>query len=278
MALFGRRKPGFSDEVELKPSEIPGEFSDAIDPALHKLDNPKAEKIDMQKRAESVMAAMAAKEVGEAAIETDDTPNIIEYLETLPDVEDPFTPTEPSSEGNQADEAEEIKLPGQVLAAFVRERSRAAQLTPLSPLREEDEDIDKMLEQMRSLSDCEDIASIKGEKDEYLYASTIMATNYAMIAAFIEEKDLPRTIAEMVRFNCKLYPAPTPLYYFTRHPYSYTMPQIDRAVSEISRREEYADIKQLVTFNGITYLHSTQTMSERYAASLADSAERGEDD
>ena len=35
MALFGRRKPGFSKEVELKPGEIPGEFSDALDPAVN---------------------------------------------------------------------------------------------------------------------------------------------------------------------------------------------------------------------------------------------------
>ena len=48
MALFGRRKPGFSKEVELKPSEIPGEFSDALDPAVNKeLDNPKVEKINL---------------------------------------------------------------------------------------------------------------------------------------------------------------------------------------------------------------------------------------
>ena len=34
MALFGRRKPGFSKEVEMKPSEIPGEFSDALTSAF----------------------------------------------------------------------------------------------------------------------------------------------------------------------------------------------------------------------------------------------------
>ena len=52
MALFGRRKPGFSKEVELKPSEIPGEFSDALDPAVNKeLDNPKLEKREMQQQA-----------------------------------------------------------------------------------------------------------------------------------------------------------------------------------------------------------------------------------
>ena len=52
MALFGRRKPGFSREVELKPSEIPGEFSDALDPAVNKeLDNPKLEKREIQAKA-----------------------------------------------------------------------------------------------------------------------------------------------------------------------------------------------------------------------------------
>ena len=36
MALFGRRKPGFSKEVKLNPDEIPGEFSDALDPAVNR--------------------------------------------------------------------------------------------------------------------------------------------------------------------------------------------------------------------------------------------------
>ena len=61
MALFGRRKPGFSKEVTLKPSEIPGEFSDALDPAVNKaLDNPKLEKVELQEAAAKVMAGTAA--------------------------------------------------------------------------------------------------------------------------------------------------------------------------------------------------------------------------
>ena len=36
MALFGRRKPGFAKDVSMKPSEIPGEFSDALDPAMQR--------------------------------------------------------------------------------------------------------------------------------------------------------------------------------------------------------------------------------------------------
>ena len=76
MALFGRRKPGFSKEVELKPSEIPGEFSDALDPAVKKeLDNPKTEKREMQEAAESVIAVT-------------EKPDIFDYMQSLPEVED----------------------------------------------------------------------------------------------------------------------------------------------------------------------------------------------
>ena len=68
MALFGRRKPGFSKEVELKPSEIPGEFSDALDPAVNKeLDNPKLEKKELQEAAESVLNGQEPK-IGRAHV------------------------------------------------------------------------------------------------------------------------------------------------------------------------------------------------------------------
>lgn len=83
MALFGRRKPGFSKEVELKPKEIPGEFSDALDPAVNKdLDNPKAEKLEYQHNAERVMNGEEAPAA--------EKPDLLDYLESLPDVEDPF--------------------------------------------------------------------------------------------------------------------------------------------------------------------------------------------
>ncbi|MBR4537938.1 MAG: hypothetical protein IKO52_03730 [Clostridia bacterium] len=74
MALFGRRKPGFSKEVELKPSEIPGEFSDALDPAVNKeLDNPKLEKREMQQQAMDAM--------GDAQPEAPaEKPDIFDYM------------------------------------------------------------------------------------------------------------------------------------------------------------------------------------------------------
>ena len=65
---------------------------------------------------------------------------------------------------------------------------------------------------------------------------------YAMIAMLVYEKDIPYTIAHMVRFNCKTYPAPSPVEYFTRHPFSYTKPQLDHAIHMIQQKEAYKDI------------------------------------
>ena len=44
--LFGRRKPGFAKEVELRPEDISDEFSDRNDPARQD-QNPKFEKKEM---------------------------------------------------------------------------------------------------------------------------------------------------------------------------------------------------------------------------------------
>ena len=86
MALFGRRQPGFSKEVELKPSEIPGEFSDALDPAVNReLDNPKTEKHEKQEAAENVISGA-------------EKPDIFDYMQSLPEVEDPFPPSAPEPE------------------------------------------------------------------------------------------------------------------------------------------------------------------------------------
>ena len=60
MSLFGRRKPGFSKEVELRPEDITDEFSDRNDPAMSRNSNPKEEKAEMAARAQAVMDGAAA--------------------------------------------------------------------------------------------------------------------------------------------------------------------------------------------------------------------------
>lgn len=269
--LFGRRKPGFSKEVELRPEDISDEFSDRNDPARQDA-NPKHEKNEMAARAQAVMDGTAQS--GETQ-----KVDLFDYLDSLPEEEDPFTPSENPmiKDPNEEEELVERK-PGEMLAEYIRERTRSVNLTPKKPLAEEEPQLEAMLEEMRSLESCQDIKSVVGEKDEYFYSIDIMAKNYAMIAMLVYEKDLPRTLATMTRHNCKVYPSPTPLYYFTRHPFSYTKQQLDFALKKLLENEAYKDVKTLTTWNGVTYLYSEDVMTRKYAQALADDGETTEAD
>lgn len=104
MALFGRRKPGFSKEVTLKPEDISDEFSDRNDPAMMRNSNPKTEKAEMAARAQAVMDGTAKpareesdvssipEDLAQAAAARGETVDLFDYLDSLPDVEDPFPP------------------------------------------------------------------------------------------------------------------------------------------------------------------------------------------
>ena len=266
--LFGRRRPGFAKEVELRPEDIEGEFSDRNDPARQD-QNPKFEKNDMAAQAQAVIDGTAKP--------TDEKVDLFEYMDSLPEENDPFTPSEnPMIEDPNA-EPEMVELkPGEMLAEYIRERTRGVNLTPRKELAKEEPLLDEMIAEMQSLENCQDIRSVVGEKDEYFYSIEYMAKNYAMIAMLVYEKDLPRTLATMTRHNCKVYPSPTPLYYFTRHPFSYTKPQLDLALTQLQRRGEFADIKTLTTWNGILYLYAENIMTRKYAQALADDAETSE--
>lgn len=286
MALFGRRKPGFSKEVELKPEDISGEFSDRNDPAMVRNANPKMEKAEMAARAQAVMdgtakpateaaAASAPEDLAQAAAARGETVDLFEYLDSLPEVADPFPPSEPDPES--APEPE--RKPAEMLAEYIRERTKAVSLTGRKSLAKEEPHLDEMLEELRGLESCKDICTVKGNKDEYFYSDEHMAHNYARIAMLVLEKDIPLTIAEMVRFNCKTYPSPTPLSYFERHPYYYTEPQLKHALTMLSRNPDYSDVKTFVTENNhVTYLYSEKHMSFKYARALAEGVESGEAD
>ena len=280
MSLFGRRKPGFSKEVELRPEDISDEFSDRNDPAVQRDDNPKQEKAEYAARSQAVMdgtAAAGAAGAPEAAQQDDQegkTVDLFDYMDSLPDVEDPFPPSEPEPDPEPQPE----RKPGEVLAEYIRQRSGAAQLTPRKALEAEELQLEEMLEEMHSLESCADIRSVQGSKDEYFYSDEIMANNYAMIAMLVLEKNIARTVAHMVRFNCKTYPSPTPLYHFMRSPYGYTKPQLEQALRVLKADKDTQDIKTVEAFNGVLYMYSSDIMSERYAKALADGNETEEGD
>ena len=280
MSLFGRRKPGFSKEVELRPEDISDEFSDRNDPAMQRNDNPKQEKAEYAARAQAVMDGMAAAgaaSVPEAAQQDDQegkTVDLFDYMDSLPDVEDPFPPSEPEPEPEPQPE----RKPGELLADYIRSRSTVAQLTPRKALEAEEPQLEEMLAEIHSLESCADIKSVQGSKDEYFSSDEIMANNYAMIAMLVLEKNLARTVAHMVRFNCKTYPSPTPLYHFMRSPYNYTKTQLEQALRVLKADKDTQDIRTVESFNGVLYMYSTDIMSERYAKALADGNETEEGD
>lgn len=237
--LFGRRKPGFATEEE--NPELVSEYNED-------------------------------RAIAKQQAESEEKPDLMAYLETLPDVEDPYA--EAIAAAPQPEEKEKTKA--ELLADFIRQRSAGAMLTAYAALAAEEEELSALLEEMRGTESCVDIVSVQGDKDVYYYSNANMSDNYARIAMLVEEKNLPKTIAEMVRFSCKTYPSPTPVDYFTLHPYFYTMPQIQRAIDQFARHEEYADMATIVTGNNITYLYSKDIMSEKYAKALAEGAEYGE--
>jgi len=234
--LFGPRKSGFAKEEVVTDLE-----TEVREPMPDKAPPPRI--------------------VGEAP--APEPPDLLDLLE-IPE-EDPGAPA-PVEEKTRA----------QLLADFIRERSMGAQLTSKKLLAGEEENLEELLQAVKEDESCSDIVSVKGDKDEYFYSNRYMSDNFAMIAALVEEKNLPKTIAHMVRWNCKTYPTPTPLRYFMASPYYYTEPQINRALDIIKQSGEYRDIKEVITGNKMRYLYSTVYMSERYAKALAEQAEYGE--
>ena len=247
MALFGRRKPGFSKEVSMKPSEIPGEFSDALDPAM---------------RREEAEPAAAGQDV-------------FDYMQSLPDVNDPFPPSAPEEEPQPEPE----KTKAQLLAGFIRERSQSAMITPKQLIAQEEPEMDALLDEMAKDETCKDICSVQGQKDVYFYSDELMAHNYAKIAMLPLEKDDARTVAEMVRFNCKAFPTPTPVYYFARQPFFLPKEQMEAVIAQMQGDPAYQDIRVCTAdVNGEKYLYSIDLMSEKYARALANGAESREAD
>lgn len=234
--LFGRRKKGFAKEEEI--TEFSTEFSEDANQ-----DELEEEKVDL-----------------------------MDYLEELDEADDTSIPLEEK----EMEVIKEEKTEAQLLAEFIRIRSHGAHLTDRSSLDKKDQDLEELLTSINNDEACKDITFIKGDKDIYYYSNKFMSDNYAKIAVLVEDKDISKTIAEMVRWNCKTYPCATPLYYFNNSPYFHTEPQIERALERMGQEEEYSDICELRTGNNVRYLYSTIHMSEKYARALAEGVEYGE--
>lgn len=199
-------------------------------------------------------------------------PDLFAYLESLPDVEDPFEPSAQEEPLPEEEETGDLEL----LAQYIRARSQAGMLTPRKMLLKENPELEELLNGIAGSEACPDIRIEEGHKDLYYFSTPIMAVNYAHMAMLAEEKDYCRTIADIVRFNCKVGPACTWAYFFMAAPYNMTKTQIEVTINTMKRREEYADIQETESFNGKRYLYTNSRLTAKYAKALADFAEEGE--
>ena len=302
--LFGRRKPGYTTTVDAAsdPEQVVLDLQKAEMAAKKK---PKAEVFDIDaasetarrlketgsmfdgsaaKLGEDVIAAvqketdaLAAKQAEtvpeetaesaeQATPDTAEKPELLDFLAAAPEAEgDPFAdqPTVTAPELPKL-------TPAQELAGYIRSRSAAAAVTSHTLLVSEVENADELLAQMPEDPQCADIVSRTGAKDTYYYSSANMSDNYAMIAQLIEDQDLCVMIAEMVRFNARVYPSATPLRYFRRSPYSLTPEAIEQTWQTMQGKPEFSDIEELTNNENERFLFSTKYLTRRYAKAISD--------
>ena len=302
--LFGRRKPGYTTTVDAAsdPEQVVLDLQKAEMAAKKK---PKAEVFDIDaasetarrlketgsmfdgsaaKLGEDVVAAVAretdalaakqaqaapaapAQQPEQPAPDAAAKPELLDFLAAAPAAEDDPYENQPTV---TAPELPKL-TPAQELAGYIRARSAAALVTPHALLLTEVENADELLAQMPQDPQCADIVTRTGAKDTYYYSSANMSDNYAMIAQLIEDKDLCVMMAEMVRFNARVYPSATPLRYFRRSPYSLTPEAIEQTWQAMQEKPEFADIEELTNNEGEKFLFSTKHLTRRYAKAISD--------
>ena len=162
---------------------------------------------------------------------------------------------------------------GDILAGFIRQNSACGVLVGVKELLAQDEAMPRYMREMAGSPACGDIATIEGIQDTYYYSMNEMSDFFAMITMLTREGNYPRMIAEMVRYNCRVYPASTPEHYFGQSPYRLTPEQIRQNVDMLKKLPEYKDIRSIRAGNGTPYLYSSDYFTPEYAQALADNTE-----
>lgn len=169
------------------------------------------------------------------------------------------------------------KLSWEVCAASVRERAQALEYLTLAELcaqlEMERDAAAALMDEVREQADYQDICVYKGAKDLYYYTYPKLAHNYVKNVALAQENDLPRIIAEVVRYESKTYPRATAIDTFSKFPYHFTEIQVKRILEKMSRQPEYEDIQLYESGQKNLYIFSTQFLSRNYASSLVEMSE-----
>ena len=241
-------------------------------PPVAPMDPKDIAEVTRQREAERQRKILEISPYARLEIPAGEKPDILAYLVGQPDVNIVLAPL-PEEEVAQETEKTEDQKKSESLAELIRSRTRLLQITPYALLQNEDNNVAEALEMLKKDESFNDITAAKGEKDTYYYSAKTMTKQYATIAILVEEENHLRTVAHMVRYHCELYPSPTPISYFLNHPYYYSKPFMEQVMEALKNGPEYEDILEVTNANGNVYLYSTKSMSQRYAAALADRAE-----
>ena len=198
-------------------------------------------------------------------------PDLLDYLASLPDVEE-----DPSMEEEKAEEPGSTEDDGkteeekriEVLAALIRSRSGAAQITPLALLCSEDEGFVEVLENLSKDEAYKDIVCIKGAEDSYYYSNKIMSDSFANIAVLVNEKNDVRTLAHSVRERSS-YPALTYAEFFHGYPFNFSADQMEQIRETIKTDPAYEDI-QVFKYQNAEFFYSLRFIKHEIALCYAD--------
>ena len=154
----------------------------------------------------------------------------------------------------EADSAPEDDVPEEKRAFWeaacgaVREQAHQRHYLTLTDLcaqtEKERDEARALMEEARTRPEYADVYVYEGAKDLYYYIYPTLAHNYVRGVAMAQENDLPRIIAEVVRYESKTYPRATDITTFTRFPYHYTVIQVRRMLERMARQTEYADLER----------------------------------
>ncbi|MFV0547196.1 MAG: YdhW family putative oxidoreductase system protein [Limnobaculum xujianqingii] len=178
-------------------------------------------------------------------------------------------------ESAQQQLAEQQDSPADVVVDFIRQSSIAGALVTRSMLLEppysmSEPDLAQVLEEIEHTEDFADIMLCAGARDDYYYSSQSISVNYANMCVLVIEKDVCRTIAQAVRFECETYPRPYKVAMLTQTPYFFEPEQIEAALTAIETHPDYADIRPVASSDGQAYLFSERFMSYGKAYGLCE--------
>ena len=173
-----------------------------------------------------------------------------------------------------------------LIAEKVRADSRdRVELTPAGDLHAlsgetKAETIDAVLTEMQTDERYADIRKVTAANGNvFLHSERHVSSGYAVLLKRAAAGDPCATIADTVRDESRTYPRATKVLLFEEKVFGIAPGELEGAIAEISRREEFDDIKKLVhpTTGGV-YLYSSRHMVEALAVASMDWEEVGKAD